>query len=513
MRWLLCACFSVIAGCNIYVVTEKQDSGNQKDTAINLDSGDVERESGWDDSAGSSDTGASDGDGDGYTVSDGDCDDANGAVYPGADELCDDVDNDCDEAIDEDAIDASGWYTDEDGDGYGTDDSEVLACDAPKGLIDTSGDCDDTDDAIHPAAEEISCDDVDQNCDGANQGGVWFEDEKGVVTDLTTTFSAGSSAAPVNHVVQDDGTMTFCDGVWYAGLEVDADVVTLMSVNGVDATTVSTSGDGPVLRVAAASAYVTVEGLTLANGSSDWGGCISSQQTDVALEIVDSMLYTCAATEGGGGIYMESGTLDISGSELYVAKSTNGGCVYSGAADVTLDSSAVSTCGASSGGGGLFVSTGDLTITDSDIEDNSAAYGGAIQADYGDLIIDTSTLEGNSASSAGGAMFLQTGSAVLTDVSLIDNEADSGAGMYLGSAVVVVDCPTTGGVSANAASLMGGGAYIEDSGVLESSSCNWGYRSDENAPDDVYLASSRESYLDFDSTATFECDGSAGSCR
>jgi hypothetical protein len=311
MRLLSVMLLAVTAACNIYIVEEKTDSGSGDDTATNVDSDNTVHESGWNDSGNGVDSGSedNDGDGDGYTEAQGDCDDSNDAVYPGAEEVCDDLDNDCDHETDEDAVDASTWYPDSDGDGYGDDDSGTESCDQPKGMIATGGDCDDDDEAVNPDAEEISCDEIDQDCDGANQGGVWFEDEKGAITDLTATFSAGTSTAPANHVVQDDGTLTFCDGVWNASLEINTSVATLTSVNGVDATTISTSGEGPVVTVSAASAYLTVDGLTLANGSSDWGGCIASQEPDVAVEIHDSLLYACAATEAGGSIYIDSGSL------------------------------------------------------------------------------------------------------------------------------------------------------------------------------------------------------------
>ena len=47
-----------------------------------------------------------DADGDGV-VADDDCDDTDPTTFPGADEVCDGVDNNCDERIDENAIDAT----------------------------------------------------------------------------------------------------------------------------------------------------------------------------------------------------------------------------------------------------------------------------------------------------------------------------------------------------------------------------------------------------------------------
>lgn len=96
-----------------------------------------------------------------------DCDDYDFEVYPGAEEYCDGKDNDCDDEIDEDAVNAEIFYADEDRDGFGDDEAEILACEAPPRSAEVGGDCDDTDALIHPNATEV-CDDadVDEDCDG-----------------------------------------------------------------------------------------------------------------------------------------------------------------------------------------------------------------------------------------------------------------------------------------------------------------------------------------------------------
>ena len=56
----------------------------------------------------------------GYVSDDTDCDDGEMLSNPGETEVCDELDNDCDGTVDEDdAADASTWYADDDGDGYG----------------------------------------------------------------------------------------------------------------------------------------------------------------------------------------------------------------------------------------------------------------------------------------------------------------------------------------------------------------------------------------------------------
>ena len=95
-----------------------------------------------------------DADGDGYKtgVGDGaDCDDSDAEVNPGADELCDGIDNNCAYGIDENtAVDATLWFGDGDGDGYGLDASNEYACSQPNGFVDEGGDCDDENPAINP---------------------------------------------------------------------------------------------------------------------------------------------------------------------------------------------------------------------------------------------------------------------------------------------------------------------------------------------------------------------------
>ena len=122
------------------------------------------------------DTGpVSDADGDGYD-SDEDCDDDNPDAYPGADEYCDGTDTDCDDRVDEgQALDASEWYFDGDEDGYGVDGVTTSACDQPDGFAQYAGDCDDTDAAYNPGADESCTDPNDYNCDGS----VGYEDGDG----------------------------------------------------------------------------------------------------------------------------------------------------------------------------------------------------------------------------------------------------------------------------------------------------------------------------------------------
>ena len=95
----------------------------------------------------------------------GDCYDYDPRISPSADEVCDGADNDCDGRVDVDPVDGATGCLDADGDGFGDPAICETACVLPAAFVPDDGDCDDTDPAIHPAAEEI-CDEVDNDCDG-----------------------------------------------------------------------------------------------------------------------------------------------------------------------------------------------------------------------------------------------------------------------------------------------------------------------------------------------------------
>jgi MYXO-CTERM domain-containing protein len=100
---------------------------------------------------------------DGAVQTSTDCDDADAAVNPDADELCNAIDDDCDLQIDENATDATDWWVDADGDGYGS--TRGAGC-APDGSVGRAGDCDDADPTANPDGVEIPGDGIDQDCDG-----------------------------------------------------------------------------------------------------------------------------------------------------------------------------------------------------------------------------------------------------------------------------------------------------------------------------------------------------------
>ncbi|MFT4624377.1 MAG: hypothetical protein ACI8PZ_003036 [Myxococcota bacterium] len=114
-----------------------------------------------------------DGDADGFigeALGGDDCDDTNAAVNPDADEVCGNGDDDCDGLVDEEDPDIDRgsltlFYSDRDFDTWGDSTSPYPACEAPPGMVDRGGDCDDSSNGVYPGQVE-RCNLQDDDCDG-----------------------------------------------------------------------------------------------------------------------------------------------------------------------------------------------------------------------------------------------------------------------------------------------------------------------------------------------------------
>lgn len=95
----------------------------------------------------------------------GDCSDTNAQIHPGVEEICDDVDQNCDGDTDSDLKAVYSWDTD--GDGFGDPYAKItLACKVPEGMVIDKSDCNDNSAKIHPGADEMCGDLIDNNCSG-----------------------------------------------------------------------------------------------------------------------------------------------------------------------------------------------------------------------------------------------------------------------------------------------------------------------------------------------------------
>lgn len=120
----------------------------------------------------------------GYVSDNTDCDDTRSLTYPNADEYCNGIDDDCDNTLDESAVDAFSWYYDSDGDSFGDPSITEWACNAPINHVLDNTDCNDALVSVYPGADEY-CNGIDDDCDSTIDEGdsvdvsLWFIDTDG----------------------------------------------------------------------------------------------------------------------------------------------------------------------------------------------------------------------------------------------------------------------------------------------------------------------------------------------
>jgi len=106
-----------------------------------------------------------DNDNDTYSACDGDCNDNDPNIYPWASEICGDgIDQDCNGS--DLSCSLTTYYLDSDGDRYGDPNISENSDSQPSGYVLDNTDCDDSDNAVYPGAEEICDNEVDNDCDG-----------------------------------------------------------------------------------------------------------------------------------------------------------------------------------------------------------------------------------------------------------------------------------------------------------------------------------------------------------
>jgi hypothetical protein len=450
-----------------------------------------------------------------------DCDDTNADIYPDAPEKCDGLDNDCDNIVDEDTIDAPTFYQDFDRDGFGDPDATTTDCKflesaggpdpdhEPFGFVKDDQDCDDALASVNPDADE-RCDGIDNDCDGevdeddAIDTATWYADSDddeygdaetttqacdqptGFVADDTDCDDDKDTVNPGEDEVCDDDDND-CDG------EVDED-------DAVDAPSWYRDADDDRYGDATDRVFSCSKPVGYVDDDTD---CDDTADTAYpgGTEICDGLDNDCDSRTSEAGTVSINATTAYSSIQAAVDAAAEGATVWvcagtwlediysitpitlkgaTGADDVIIegsgsgpvlelrpDSSAtyriegLTIRGGNSsdyGGGISAYATSAVEVADCVVEDNSAIAGGGIAGSLsGTTTITDTTVEGNVAVDTGGGIYMTDGEVL--DSRVIDNEARfaGGIAVYDGAGTVSLDGTK---MISNYASFGGGGLVV-----------------------------------------------------
>jgi large repetitive protein len=248
----------------------------------------------------------------------------------------------------------------------------------------------------------------------------------------TITFAA--SLVGGSHANVDDGHLTLTNGslIVLGNVTIDGDV------NGDHAPDITLDGDGSSNVLAVAGGTSTLNGLTIENGNSLYGGGLIvgsysgfGATTDVTLSnsIVrdSSALYGGGIAVGYGALHLVNTT--VSGNHAGIG----GGIAVNGGGTLTALNTTISGNDAAFafGYGGGLANAGSSTLIDSTVSGNHAIAGGGIYTSS-DLTLVNTTVANNQATYGGGLYTTPCGcaTATLTNSTVTGNYATYGGGIY-----------------------------------------------------------------------------------
>jgi len=146
------------------------------------------------------------------TATSGDCKDNDNTVHPGATEVCNGYDDDCDGLVDDadpSVVGQTTWYQDSDSDTFGNPSVSQLACSQPTGYVLDNTDCNDSDPNEHPGQTWYKDADNDLYSDGTSTTSCTRPTGYKVASELTATSGDCNDGNPdVNPAATEE-----CNGI------------------------------------------------------------------------------------------------------------------------------------------------------------------------------------------------------------------------------------------------------------------------------------------------------------
>ncbi|HSA99886.1 MAG TPA: choice-of-anchor Q domain-containing protein, partial [Anaerolineales bacterium] len=211
------------------------------------------------------------------------------------------------------------------------------------------------------------------------------------------------------------------------------------------------------------SGVLTLRNSTVSGNSSTYGGGITNFGV---LTVLDSTISGNTAVNDGGGIYNDGGTylgggiVTLTNTEISNNTSPYGGGIYTRQGMVAITNGTFSNNSADTVGGGIY-NFGTLTVSNSTFYRNSASEAGGIYHSYmGTVTLTGSTFLENSATNYGGAIYNDASTFEITNSTLKGNSANFGGGIYNnGSFIGTATLTLTNATLAGNSGTYGGGIY------------------------------------------------------
>ena len=316
---------------------------------------------------------------------------------------------------------------------------------------------------------------ADPDCETINVGNGIFT-ENVTIDRMVTIAGQGADHTEVNGNASDSVfTMATEDLVTLKDLKITNGFADsgggISNVNGmviienstISGNSASFRGGGIFNQSAFGSASMTIIDSVLSDNSAEVrGGGLENEGDDATVTIVDSTFDNNSASEGGG-IY-NLGTVSIDNSLLNNNSATQGGGVYNSGLFTSTNSTYIGNSAVEKGGGIHNVSGfGNVTVTLSTLNDNSASEGGGIYNEGEEVAINESILEDNFAQWGAGIYNLEGSTATAANSTLSGNEADTeGGGIWNSGMMNLFNSTLSGNIvyhPIGTSSMLGGGIY------------------------------------------------------
>lgn len=147
-------------------------------------------------------------------------------------------------------------------------------------------------------------------------------------------------------------------------------------------------------------------------------------------------------------------TIDASGlaNGIVISGSNSGRVIEVTSGQTVALTGLILTGGNGEFGGGIY-SEGNLTVTRTTLDGNSASFGGSGIFNVGTLTLNQSTISGNSRCPAGGGIY-NVGTLTMTGSTIAGNSADLGGGIYNQSNATATHCTISGNSAVTAGGIL-----------------------------------------------------------